>query len=348
MEFTSFSTGSNLGIFAAASVAVWVAGTKLAGYAESISKRTGLDEAFLGLLFLGVATSLPEIATTVTATVGGNARLATNNLFGGVAMQIAILAVIDLLVGRGPLTYFTPQPVLLLQGVMLVLLLAVAIAGIAAGDPLSLAGVGVVPVLLLAGYLFTLYMSHSKEFFPRWQVINPPEESEQSRERQEDGEQESVSAWRLGLSVGLASVTILVAGWALASVGEALAGQTGLGANFVGFSLVAVSTSLPELSTCTAAVRRGAYAMAVANILGTNCLEVALFFPADIFYRPGPILATADRFSLFAASLGIVVTCIYLWGLLERRDRTFLRMGVDSAAVLVVYIAGTGILYTLR
>jgi cation:H+ antiporter len=88
--------------------------------------------------------------------------------------------------------------------------------------------------------------------------------------------------------------------------------------------------------------------MAVANILGTNCLEVALFLPADLFYRAGPILAAADRFALFAAALGIVVTCVFLCGLLERRDRTVLGMGVDSAAVLVIYAVGFGTLYYLR
>lgn len=347
MDFTSFSPGLNFSIFAAASAVVWVAGTKLAEYADSIAARTGLSKAFLGLLLLGVATSLPELATTITAAVSSNASLATNNLFGGVAMQIAVLAVVDLLVGRGPLTYFTPQPVLLLQGVMLVLLLAVAIAGIAAGEPLSLAGVGLFPVLLLAGYLFTLYMSHREDFHPKWQVTNAPALSEESEERQ-DEEQESLSSGVLGLCVAAASAAILAAGWALASVGEALAEQTELGTSFVGFALVAVSTSLPELSTCTAAARRGAYAMAVANVLGTNCLEVALFFPADLFYRQGPILATADHFAIFAAALGIVVTCIFLWGMLERRDKTFLRMGVDSTTVILVYIAGTIVLYSLR
>src|SRR5690606_10938507 len=115
---------------------------------------------------------------------------------------------------------------------------------------------------------------------------------------------------------------ILAGGWALASVGDVLAEQTGLGASFVGVALVASSTSLPEVSTTLAAVRRGNHQMAVANILGTNCLEVGLFFVADVFYREGPILAQVDRSALFAAALGMIVTAIFLAGLLERRNRT--------------------------
>ena len=88
--------------------------------------------------------------------------------------------------------------------------------------------------------------------------------------------------------------------------------------------------------------------MAVANILGTNCLEVALFVLADACYREGPILGAVDQSSMFAATLGLLVTGIYLVGLLERRDRTVLRMGIDSLAVLIVYLSGLGILYYLK
>ena len=74
----------------------------------------------------------------------------------------------------------------------------------------------------------------------------------------------------------------------------AISQQTGLGASFVGVALVAASTSLPELSTALAAVRRGNHQMAVSNILGTNCLEVALFFVGDAAYRGGSEPASAS------------------------------------------------------
>jgi cation:H+ antiporter len=113
-------------------------------------------------------------------------------------------------------------------------------------------------------------------------------------------------------------------------------------------ALVAASTSLPELGTSLAAVRLGNHQMAVSNILGTNCLEVALFFVADAFYRGGPILAETNRATLFAAAAGVLVTCVFLVGLLERRDRTVMRMGVDSLLVLVVYAVTLGGVYLLR
>jgi cation:H+ antiporter len=346
-EFDSYSLSTNLAVFAAAAACVWVAGTRLAGAADAIAARTGLTQAFVGLLLLGVATSLPEIATTVTAALIGNAALVAGNLFGGVALQIAVLAIADVVAVRGALTFFTPQPVLLFQGVMLLLLLSLALAGAVLGEPLSLAGIGGTTVLLLLGYVATVRFSRG-DYLPRWKATTEPTvDGNRSTHVTEDALGRA-STVRLTAETLVSAAVILGAGWVLASIGDVLATQTGLGASFVGVALVAASTSLPELSTTLGAVRRGNYAMAVSNILGTNCLEVALFFVADACYREGPILAATDRSALFAGSIGLVVTAIFLLGLLERRDRTVLRMGVDSFAVLIVYGAALIGLYTLR
>jgi cation:H+ antiporter len=123
----------------------------------------------------------------------------------------------------------------------------------------------------------------------------------------------TTSTRRIYVSSGLTVLVILGAGWVLARTGDALSEQTGLGASFIGVALVAASTSLPEVSTSLGAVRRGNHQMAVSNILGTNCLEVALFFLADAVYRGGPILAALDRSAPFAAALGMVVTASSSW-----------------------------------
>jgi cation:H+ antiporter len=76
--------------------------------------------------------------------------------------------------------------------------------------------------------------------------------------------------------------------------------------------------------------------------------DVALLFVADVVYRPDALLAAAGSASTFVAALAAALTSIYLWGMLERRDQTVLRMGVDSAAVLVLYACGLVVLFLLR
>ena len=345
-DFGGFSVGVNLAIFAVAAAFVWMAGTRLARYVDEVGARTGLGEAFLGMVMLGIATSLPEVATTISGSVIGNAPLVTANLFGGVAMQITVLAIVDVIAVRGALTYVTPQPVLLLQGVMLLLLLALATAGAALGDPIALWGVGLTPVLLAAGYVATLWITKNEERQPRWEATHLPED--QDRHMDSSRALERASNARVYGLCAVAAAVILVAGWALALTGDALAEQTGLGASFVGVALVAASTSLPEISTVLGSVRQGHHQMAVSNILGTNCLEVALFLVADVAYRGGPILAEAQPSAMLASAVGMLVTCVLLLGLLERRNRTVARMGYDSLAILIIYGAGLAGLYHLR
>lgn len=103
LDFTRHPLWINLAVFAAAAV-VWLAGTKVSRYANTISERTGLGKAFVGLLLLGGVTSLPEVATVTTASLGGNAGLAVNNLLGSVAMNLVFLAYADLLAREGALS----------------------------------------------------------------------------------------------------------------------------------------------------------------------------------------------------------------------------------------------------
>ncbi|MGE0592372.1 MAG: sodium:calcium antiporter [Vicinamibacterales bacterium] len=346
IDFQSLPVAGNLAIFAVAAGLVWLAGGRLAGYADAVSERTQMGQALIGMLLLGVATSLPEMVTTISGSILGNAPLVTGNLFGGVAMQITVLAVVDVIAVRGALTYVTPHPILLFQGVMLILMLAVALAGAAIGEPLAYLGVGLTPLLLGAMYVLTLRAANSREYLPRWQ---PVDRNRHAVDEEMPDEPVAGTAGRLlWVRIALAAVVIMAAGAALTLTGDALAEQTGLGASFVGVALVSASTSLPELSTTLESVRRGNVEMAVSNILGTNLLEVALFLLADVTFRDGAILAATERSGMFAGSLGLVVTGVLLLGLLQRRDRTVARMGIDSLAILWIYGLGLVGLYFLR
>jgi cation:H+ antiporter len=188
-----------------------------------------------------------------------------------------------------------------------------------------------------------LYVLFRYEGNARWEPAGELAQPLESAKDMKDAHEQryaSTSTPKIAAFFALSALGVLVFGSLVALSGEGLAEQTGLGQGFVGAVLVALATSLPELSTTWSAIRFGAYSMAIANIVGTNCIEVALILPADLAYRDGAIIDALAPSVSFLAALGIVTTCIYLWGVLERRDRTILGMGVDSALVLVVYVGG--------
>ena len=330
----------NAGVFAASALVVWMAGTRIADYADVIARRTGIGHALAGLVLLAGITSLPEVAVTVTASATGNASLAVNNLLGSVAMQVAILAVADAIIGKDALTSVIPDPAVLLQIALNVLVLSLVGAAVVAGD-WGIFGVGVWSCLLLLAYAGSIWILSKSRGREPWVAPLRRRRKPRAPAREDD---ES----HLYLKTALGAAAILVAGFLLSQTGEAIAGRTGLGQSLGGYLLVAVSTSLPEVSTVVAAVKLGRYVMAVSDIFGTNLFNGGLIFVVDAVYRGGPVLNEVGAFTAFAAMLGVVVSALFLIGLVERHDRTVLRMGYDSFAVLVAYGCGVAFLYTMR
>jgi cation:H+ antiporter len=108
----------------------------------------------------------------------------------------------------------------------------------------------------------------------------------------------------------------------------------------VGAIFLAVATSLPEVSTTVEAVRRRRYRLAFSNIFSTNLIDIGILFVADLLLVDAVALEEVGDFSVFAASLGIILTGIYVAGILQGKKRVVFRMGLDSALVFVVYMVG--------
>ncbi|MGH7464196.1 MAG: sodium:calcium antiporter [Longimicrobiales bacterium] len=363
IDFRQNALWLNLTTFAAAAAIVWLAGTRLSQYANAIAEQTGIGKAFLGALLLGGITSLPEFATTGTAAAAANAPLAVNNLLGGIAMQVAVLALADAVLGRDALSSVIARPVVLLLATLDVLLLVMVAVGITVGD-VALLGVGGWTIAVLLLYVISIWLVRKYEAAPAWEIRDRPapagprqvaatraggrELNRVVMEPTHDAQKVQASTARLVLYTVAASVAILGGGFVLARTADAVALQTGLGASFIGAALLPIATSLPEMSTVIAAMRIRQYEMAFSNIFGTNLFDVSMVFFVDAIYAGAPVLNEVGRFSVVAALLGAATTTVYLAGLIERRDRTVLRMGFDSLVVLVIYFGGVFLLYRLR
>jgi cation:H+ antiporter len=341
MNFEDLSIGVNAAIFSVAAVIVWIAGTKLARYADAIAEQTGIGREFLGILLLGGVTSLPELAVAITATFRGVPALSISDVLGSAAVNLVILAVADAISGRRALTSVQGSPGVMLQGVLGILLLCIAAIPAIAGDRLVF-GAGISSWLMLGAYLAAIRLLARSHASYAWQA-NGKQEHHDTKSVDEG----KASMRPLIIKTVIAGMLILVAGFLLARTGESLAEQTGLGTSFFGVVLLAFATSLPECSTVTAAVRLHRYEMAISDIFGTNLFNVTIIVLVDLLHPGEPVLLRAGPFAAFGALLAMSLTAIFVIGMLERRDRTFLRMGWDSCAVLVGYGGGVVVLHAL-
>lgn len=336
---TALPVEVNLLLFVAAAAAVWLAGTRLAVFADAISDRLRIGKAFMGLVFLAFATELPEVATTITAAIADEAQLVLNNMFGGITMQTAVLAVADASIPAVTLTQFPRKATHALEGTMLMAFLAVLLAVAALGEADLFWNVGLWSLVLACGYGGAIMLLRTYHEQSAWTPVEIPETASMPLASRVARDLDALDISILIRSSVILTAVILIAGIALVSLSETLAVQTGLGSSFIGATLLAASTSLPELSTTVSAVRLGSFTMAISNIFGSNLIMVALLLPADLAYRQGVLLDQIDDTAIIALISGVVVTAIYVAGLLLREKKRILGMGIDSLAVLVIYLA---------
>lgn len=347
LDFSGRAIWTNVGIFAVSAAVIWIVGTRMVRLVDVLARRTGMGQGFAGMLLLGGIVSLTEISTVSTAAFTGTPLLALNNLLGSESINLFLLAAVDPLSGREALTSFIANPAMLFQATLVIVLLAFVALAMATGDQ-PIFGVGLWSTTLFLLCLGALWMSSQYERRAAWVASGQRGTTEEDSKEQASVDAASDGSIKL-LIVKLIAVStvIFAAGFLLSMSGDALAEQSGLGTSFVGFVLVGISTSLPELSTISAAVRLKRHEMAVGDILGSNLFNLLLIFLTDIIYVGDPVLNHVGRFEIVASLLGIVMTGILLLGLLERRHHTVFKMGYDSAAMLAVFLGGVAILYGL-
>jgi len=345
LDFSSRPILLNIAIFVVSAAIVWIAGTRMVRLVDRLAVLTGMGQGFAGMLLLGGIVSLTEISTVSTAAFTGSPLLALNNLLGSESINLFFLAAVDPLSGREALTSFIVKPAMLFQVALGLSLLAVVAFAIVIGD-YPMFGVGVWSTALFLLCLGALWLSARYEKRKTWVAFD--REGRAAAEPSSNSDELSDETLKLLIvKLTIAAAVIFAAGFFLSLSGDALADQTGLGTSFVGFLLVGISTSLPELSTVIAALKLKRHAMAVGDILGSNIFNLLLIFLLDVLFIGDPVLNYAGRFEIAASLLGIVMMGILLLGLLERRDRTVFKMGYDSAALIVVFLGGVIVLYAL-
>ncbi len=125
-----------------------------------------------------------------------------------------------------------------------------------------------------------------------------------------------------------------------------MAQRSGLEQTFVGTTLVALSTSLPELVTCWAAVQLGSYDLAIGDIFGSNAFNMIILVPLDAIH-PGSLLAAVSPAHVVSALAVILATSVTVMGQLYQMERRVWLIEPDALLVILVVSASLGLIYLL-
>lgn len=337
MNLADLPLWQNILIFILAGAVIAWAGTRLAGLADRLADRTGLGEALAGAMFLGLMTSLPGLAASVTAAFEGRPALAISNALGGIAVQTAFLAVADISYRKANLEHAAASLQNIAQIALLVITLTLVILALA-GPEVALGPIHPVTPVLLAVFIGGVLIIYRMGEYPMWS----PRSTNETVPDEPNKEAQNESLAPLILSFLLTGGLVLAAGIFVALTTGIIADKTGLSESVAGALLSGVVTSLPELVTALAAVRRGALTLAVADIVGGNTFDVLFIVAIDVVYLTGSIYSAplVGIREIFLTALIILLNMILLLGMLYRQTRGPGNIGLESVLILIIYLGG--------
>ncbi|HEU6443456.1 MAG TPA: hypothetical protein VFL61_00200 [Gaiellaceae bacterium] len=339
---SSWGTPAIVIVFVAAGIATWIAGLYLSKATDVLDDRLRLGDAVGGMLLLGLAGSLPELAIVSSAALSGHLALATGNLLGGIAIQTLVLVFLDATSRRPrPLTSLVSDTNPLIECMLVIVLVTIAVMGGFLPESTAVGSVSPASIAIVVFFLLGMLGLNRARRRPVW----IPSETAQEPARAETPPNlfERMSTRAVVGAFLLASAITLVAGVMLEQTGNELADDLGMNGVVFGATILAAVTALPEISSGLQAVRLGSVSLAMSDIYGGNAMQLTFFLLADLL-AGSPVLSAASAESLWLGALGAVVTGVFAYGLLVRLDKKRFGIGRDSLIVLVVYLVGVALL----
>lgn len=219
--------------------------------AAGIAEKFGIPQLVVGLTIVAMGTSAPEAAVSITAAMKENADITVGNVVGSNILNILIIlgitsAIVTVAVAKSTVKIEIPY--------MIFITLLFMGLGFTGGEITFWEGVILwAAFLLYLGYLFWMAMKNKEEI---------PEE------------QEMLPVWKLLILTVGGLLFVVYGSDVTVDAATAIAKAVGVSQRFIGLTIVALGTSLPELVTSVSAARKGKADIAIGNIVGSNIFNI--------------------------------------------------------------------------
>lgn len=289
-----------------------VGGNAFVDSACALARRLGVSRAVIGLTLVSFATTTPELATSAMAAAMGSGGVAYGNVVGSCIANIALILSIVVVAVSIPI-----ERDRLGEGAVMLALAAVVVAMAHNGKVSRLEGLS----LLLALGLFLGFLVR--------------------RGRGAVGEELVLAEGtprlrRLALGFSLGAAGIIVGSRLLIYSGVGIARSLGVPEAVIGFTLVAVGTSLPELTTAAISAIKRVPELSLGNIIGANALDLTWVLGFAATLKPLSIAWAEVWFS----NLTMLAIMALLLGFMFTGRRLSRGEGVALLSLYGLYLAG--------
>lgn len=263
--------------FISSACIIALAGFALARTTDRFADLTGLGRLFVGGLFLAGATSMPELMVDINAIMIGKPDLAIGDLLGSSLINLSIFCLIVLLYPLKNFSIFTSGN----QFSAVFALIMTTLVGLVISTKLNLQIFGISIFLWFVLIIYLIGMI--------WLFKNQAPSPKVKRN--------PLSFFKvsmIAIEYFVSIIVIIFIAPLFVSAADQLAELSGLGHSFIGTTLVAFTTSLPELVTTLAAFQLRQPQLAIGNIFGSNAFNMILFLPLDFLYNQSLFISAAS------------------------------------------------------
>lgn len=238
--------------------------------ASGLAERCSIPPLVVGLTIVAMGTSLPEAAVSLSAALKGNAGITVGNILGSNILNILIIlglsaVLTPLWVGKSVVRRELP-----FLAAVTVLLLVQGLDGTSGRLD------GLILLALFAAYLFGLLRTAAREPHEEGTDASPGSGAPQR------------PVWRILVLTAAGMAAVVVGSNLAVDAAVEIARFFGMSERFIGLTIVALGTSLPELFTSVSAARRGEADIAVGNIVGSNLFNILFIIGASAIITPVP------------------------------------------------------------
>lgn len=283
----------------------------------SVARRFRIPTLIIGMTIVAMGTSAPELAVSTAASLKGNNSIAISNVVGS--------NIFNLMVVCGACALFQPlavKPATLKKE----LPISILVSGL-----LLLLGYSGMVIGRLDGILLTLLFL----VFLLWMISSARKARDDASNELEKKQEKELSLWKCILFILCGIGAVILGGDLVVDAASAIAESFGLSPTFIGLTIVAFGTSLPELVTSLAAARKGDADMALGNVIGSNIFNIQLILGVAAVVSPMGVLAENLMDTVLLLGMSILVW-IFAW-IRQSINR------IEGVVMLLLY--GTYVLY---
>jgi len=252
--------------------------------AAGIAVKFGIPQLVVGLTIVAMGTSAPEAAVSITGAMNGAADIAVGNVLGSNILNVLIILGLT-----GFITNVAIQKSTLLIEMPFMMVITVIFAFLGLND----GNVGFVDGIIL----WVLFIAYLAYLFVLAKKGNQDEEDEP----------ETRPVWKL-IGLGVIGAAIVVWGADITvDAATTIASALGLSERFIGLTIVALGTSLPELVTSVTAARKGNSDIAIGNIVGSNIFNILFVIGTSSLIIPIVYEATFLVDAIVALAAGVLL-----------------------------------------